>query len=271
MLNAPAHVLGPGDGSATAALVAAGLAALAAWCAVPVPSAGAPGTPARPLVLLACSSAAAALLLPSDWVAAVVVLGGAGWGGLALRRRSLVRREVERTRERVLGFCEDLAADLGAGLPSEQALVSAAGDWPLLQGAAHAQRLGGSVPEALRALAARPGAGELRLVAAAWQVGQRNGAALAGTLEAAAGSIRAQRATRRVVESELASARATARLVAGLPVLTLAMGSGAGGSPVSFLLTTPLGLGCLAGGVALTLAGLCWIEAVANAVDGPGP
>lgn len=249
-----------------------GLAAAAAWCAVPGPARlgadRAPtGSPA--VVVVVGAVVVAAVVLPGPWVASVAVLAGAGWGGRALRRRSSARQEVARSRDRVLAFCEDLAADLAAGLPAGRALASASRGWPLLASAACAHDLGGSVPDVLRGLASRPGAGELRLVAAAWQVGQRNGGALSGTLEVAAGSIRAQKATRRVVESELASARATARLVAGLPALTLVMGSGAGGSPVSFLLSTPLGLGCLAGGLVLTLVGLWWIEVIAAAVEGP--
>jgi tight adherence protein B len=132
---------------------------------------------------------------------------------------------------------------------------------------AMAHQLGAPVPDALRVLAGRPGAGDLTLVAAAWQVTQRSGGGLADSLAEVAGTLRERRATRRLVRSELSSARSTARLIAALPVLTLFLGSGTGGDPIGFLLTSPVGLACLGAGVLLTLLGLWWIEAIAGSVE----
>jgi tight adherence protein B len=117
---------------------------------------------------------------------------------------------------------------------------------------------------ALRRAAGEPGADDLRLLAAAWQVSHRSGQGLAVATARISQRLRAQRRTARVVEAELSSARATARLVAALPLAAWVMGAGTGSRPVTFLTGGPAGLVCLAVGLGLTLAGLWWIEALAD-------
>jgi tight adherence protein B len=204
-----------------------------------------------------------ALVSPRWWGLAAVGCGTALGVRLILRRR---RQRAERTRvgEQVLEACDLVAGELHAGSPVEWALERAARVCPLLVPAEDAGRLGADVALALRRAGEAPGADDLRLLAAAWQVAHRSGQGLAAATARIAQRLRAQRRTARVVEAELSSARATARLVAALPVVAWVMGAGTGSRPVAFLTGGPVGLVCLAAGLGLTVTGLWWIEALAD-------
>ncbi|MCR1785035.1 type II secretion system F family protein [Nocardioides carbamazepini] len=260
------------------ALVAAGVVLL-----LPIPAqlaASATSTPMdggdrgrrRLLVAVVVAAAGAAILLagsPQSLLLPLLALaaGSAVVRALAARRRDRAATEVRR---RVVDLCDALRAELAAGQTAAGALDRAATEWPLVAPAARAALTGGDVVTALRSLAATPGGDSLRVVAAAWQIAHRTGHGLADTLGRVAADLRAGERTRRVVGGELASARATARLLAALPVLALVMGSGAGGDPLRFLFGHPVGLACLAGGLASGYAGLAWIEALARDVDRHG-
>lgn len=259
--------LSPGVSPATAMSVAV-LVGVAAWLACP------PGRALswRPLVLLGPPVAGWVVVsggLAARWLGLAVVLAGAAAGGRLVWRRHARRREREHTARGVLECCEAIAAELAAGQPPGAALAEAARRWPGLLPVVEAFELGSDVPSALRVAAAAPGAGELGTLASAWQVAHRSGHGLGRAVEGVARRIRARRRTQRVVTSELASARATSRVVALLPVVALGMGSGAGGDPWEFLLGTPAGWACLGAGTAFGVAGLWWIEAIADRVEQP--
>jgi tight adherence protein B len=120
------------------------------------------------------------------------------------------------------------------------------------------------VSVALREAAAGPGRSALAAVAAGWVVSERTGAALAEVLTAVAVSLRAEATARREALAQLSSVRATARLLAFLPVGTLLLLSGDDGGPLRFLLGTPFGLACLGGATVLVAAGLWWIDRLAR-------
>jgi tight adherence protein B len=256
------------------ALLTAAAAATAAALLVPVPPrplADRGGrTPRGPLLV---ALAAPVLLVVAGGSPRLVALATVGvlaaMAGLRLWRARAARLAATATAARVLETCESLAVELGAGRPPATALDRAAAEWPALSPVAEAHRVGADVPAAWRTLAEEPGATDLRVVAAAWQVAHRTGEGLADTLDRVGQGLRDAQATRRVVEGELASARATAKLVAALPVVALSMGNGAGGDPWGFLLGHPVGLGCLALGLTFAFAGLAWIEALAREVDRP--
>jgi tight adherence protein B len=259
----------------TASLV--GAAALAGGAALLAVAPGAGRLPRRPGPVTArrralWSAGAAALvgavvlLLDGTGLALGLIVLGAGGGVLRLWRRARARAEAEQRRRAVIDLGEGLVGELRAGLPPVTALQRGAEQWPPFGPVAAAARLGADVPEALRRLASVPGGEDLRTLAAAWQVSEQSGAALAATLGQVVESARERRTAAQLVHSELASAQATARLVALLPVATLAMAAGVGADPWHFLLERPAGLACLAAGLALVLAGLEWIDRIAAAV-----
>ncbi len=261
--------------AATVAAVATGLAVL---LASPARSRGRPGGGPGdgegavprwlPVVAVGAVAAVAGTVLTGTAVVVVVLAAGSAAAGLRLLTARRARLEAARTSVRVLETCEQLAAELAAGQPPGTALDRAADDWAPLRPVAATFRIGGDVPAGLRQAAARRGAGDLRYVAAAWQVAHSTGSGLGDAVDRVALDLRAAAATRRVVDGELSSARATSRLVAALPVVALLMGSGAGGDPWGFLLGHPVGLACLAAGLGLGFLGLWWIEALATGVEG---
>ena len=254
------------------AVLAAGCAAVALLLLAPprarTTAARRPPELPRPLLLASVVLLVATLVVGGAGRVVTLVVIGASTAlvGVRLLLARRERAEAAATSGRVLEVCEQLAAELASGSPPGAALDRAAGDWPPLAPVAEAARVGADVPTAWRSVSQQPGADDLRLVGAAWQVGQRTGSGLADAVARVGRDLRADRATGRVVDGELASARATARLIAVLPLLALLMGTGSGGDPWGFLFGQPAGLACLAAGLACGLAGLWWIELLARDV-----
>ncbi len=256
------------------AVASAALAALVVVLLVPprarVPTpVGASEAVARPVLVVAATGCAG--LVAWAWLdVRQVVLLAQGVVVLVAVLRLLARRRrgraADERADRVLSACESMASDLAAGQPPLRCLDRAADDWDELAPVASAGRMGADVPTALRELATLPGAARLRTVAATWQVAHATGAGLAAALARAADAIRADRGTARLVAAELSAAHATARMLAVLPVGVLLLGAGIGGDPLGFLTGTTPGLVCLGVGLALSLAGLTWLERIADRV-----
>lgn len=249
-------------------------AAVACWLGLPRPGAvrvqalrgrastrrSRPALDARAGALLA---GAAGLLWVGPVPGALLAAGAA----LALRGSADRRRAAEQAAERVRAVeaCATLAGELRAGRTPAEALTAAAevasgGSRTALAAAAAAAAAGADVPAALLHRAAPPTAVPevLRGLAACWAVCATAGSGLAAAVERLEEGLRATLAQRRAVEAELAGPRATAAMLALLPLAGLALAAGLGADPLRVLLHTPVGLLCLVVGVGLDVAGLRW-------------
>lgn len=190
------------------------------------------------------------------------------WAGVTLIARSRRDAQAMTRRGAVVDACEAMLGELAAGQPPQRALARAADVWPELAPAAGAGDLGADVPDELRALAARPGARALERLAGAWQLCSATGTGLAAALDQVLATLRADHEVVLAVRSELAAARATARLLAVLPFVVLVMAHGIGGDPWRFLLATVPGQACLGLGTLLGVIGVTWLERIADEAHG---
>jgi tight adherence protein B len=201
-----------------------------------------------------------------------VVLGAAA---VPLLRRVRLAGRAGRDRDRradaVIALCGALAGEVRAGRQPGEALLRAARDCGGLVDAQAtvlaAARFGGDVPGALEAAARQPGGEGLRGLAACWRVAVDQGAGLAAGLDRLAAALRAERDQRSDLRAQLAGARATAVMLAGLPALGLLIGTALGADPLHVLLHTAAGLGCLVTGGVLEGLGVWWVLRIVRGAE----
>jgi tight adherence protein B len=123
-----------------------------------------------------------------------------------------------------------------------------------------------ALARALRAPDGAPGpvAGEapweeaVSRIAAGVRLSLRTGCSLAAVACAVEDDLRSRVRQQQDLRTAVASPRASAALLAALPVLALAMGAGIGADPWHVLVATPVGNLLLLVGVALEAVGLSW-------------
>jgi tight adherence protein B len=161
------------------------------------------------------------------------LIGATAW----LRHRRTAAATAARSR--ALDALAGLAADLRAGLAPEPARAAAQ---PVLD----------AVPPVRDR------------VAAAWRVADVTGAPLADLLDRLEVDLRSLERVRLTAAAHAAGTRATAGLLAVLPVAGIALGYGMGADPLRVLLHTPVGAACAGAAVLLQLAGLAWTNRLAR-------
>ncbi|WP_415972719.1 type II secretion system F family protein [Rhodococcus sp. 077-4] len=222
------------------------------------------------LVTACCALAAAGSVwwFGGIWaVCAAAVAGGTGW------RRS--RRRLERNRRAtelnwLATGVEVVIGELRVGSHPATASAVAADECggiasAALRGAASRSRLGGRAADGIAATDSLLDA-ELGRLAAAWRVADDHGLALAELLDAVRDDMLGRRRFRERTDASLAGARATALVLAGLPILGVALGQLMGADPLKILLGGGLGGMLLLIGTALGCAGLLWTDAITGKV-----
>jgi tight adherence protein B len=169
-------------------------------------------------------------------VAAVVAVCYTAYAVRSLRR-AVSERRAARARTVALDVIGGLAADLRAGIAAPAALSVA-------------RRALEDPDPAVRRARDR--------VDAACEVSERLGAPLADLLDRVESDLRAAERARTAVAAQTGGARASAVLLALLPVAGVALGYAMGAQPDHALLHTPLGAGCVIAALLLQCAGMAW-------------
>ncbi|MGO9383371.1 MAG: type II secretion system F family protein [Mycobacterium sp.] len=219
--------------------------------------------------LTACVIAAAAVLLPLTTVLAIAVV--AATASLRYRRRRRIRNAVDegRTLETALDV---LVGELRVGSHPVRAFCVAADETvgavaESLRAVAARARLGADVAAGLRA-AARSSAlpAHWDRLAVCWQLASDHGLAIATLMRSAQRDITERQRFSARMSSGMAGARATAAILAGLPVLGVLLGQLIGARPLSFLLSGHAGGWLFVVGSTLACGGLLWCDHITDRI-----
>ena len=261
--------------------------------------------PRRPEVRMAslASSATERRHPPTAWMMAAGPVAGLVLGGVAAalaagmvlgvvvwrRRRRRRTERADRHRDDLLTALSLMIAELSVGAPPARACAAAAAEMTSSTGSVDspaAQHDTDGVAAALGVLAGRAELGgdvlddlddavtngdeqSWRRIAVAWQTSDRYGLPLADLLDAIRSDLLARKAFAERTRADLAGPRATALVLAGLPILGIALGQATGARPVQTLLGGGLGGILLVTGTALAVAGIVWSERITDKVVSP--
>lgn len=178
------------------------------------------------------------------------------------------RRHLRRVGECMPSVAQMLASAVAAGLSLRQAIVRAARDTPdplgaELRRASGEMELGARVDDALAGLAQRLPDPDLGLLVTAILVQRRTGGDLARALRDMAARLEERGRLARELRGATAQARATAWMVAALPVVGAALAEAAAPGLIARTASTPIGTAVLAASVMLQAAGILIIRRIA--------
>lgn len=187
-------------------------------------------------------------------------------------RRLVARRSWDRRDEQLPPALERLASSVRAGSALAQAFGAMARSTPEPLGselrvtAAEVEH-GAGLGTALDRWSARSDSGsEVRLAAAALGLAADAGGEVARSVDRVAATLRERRELRAEVRSLATQARASAGVLAAAPLAFTALVSSVEPTALTFLLTSPVGLGCLTAGLTLEALGAAWMARILRSV-----
>ncbi|MGK2309969.1 type II secretion system F family protein [Cutibacterium sp. V947] len=247
-------------------LMAAVLLGAAVWMVIPPPMRRREGRRIPAWSAVPAGIVVAGLVWGASGVAWAVMATAVGETVFIVVRRQRRRAQTLKGGREVARATRALAGRVSVGEIPSAALDHVADDVEVLARARRAQAVGGSVPDALIATARQPGMAGLVPLAHAWQLAATTGAPLAPAAKSVAEGTTRRARLEATLDSELAAARASGRIMGLLPFVGLLMGHLVGARPTVFLTTTWLGRACLVGATLLACAGVLWSEALADRV-----
>lgn len=203
----------------------------------------------------------------------VVIAAGVAAATLGLRHRRKVRQRRRADEAAALqAAMEVLVGELRVGAHPVAAFDNAAAevDGPVataMRAVAARARLGADVAAGLRSVGTDSTLpAHWDRIAVCWQLAQAHGLAIGTLMRTVHHDIAARERFSSKVNSGMAGARATATLLAVLPVAGIGLGQLIGAEPVRFLASGGLGGWLLVIGVVLVCAGLLWSDRITRAV-----
>jgi tight adherence protein B len=178
------------------------------------------------------------------------------------------RRHLRRVGEAMPAVAQMLASAVAAGLSLRQAIIRSARDTPdplgaELRRASAEMELGARVDDALTGLCARLPDPDLGLLVTAILVQRRTGGDLARALRDMSARLEERGRLAREIRGATAQARATAWMVAALPLLAAGLAESAAPGLISRTASTSVGAGVLVASVVLQVAGILMIQRIA--------
>lgn len=229
----------------------------------PTPGRGRPALLLASAVAMGCGVVVFGVAVP----VALGLLAGAAWWHCRTRGRT--RTALARTAD-LAEAVGALADELRAGVHPAVAARSVAGESSdrtatVLRAVAAVERHGGELDPRTQLEAERHDRVTEQILAQlvrAWALARSHGLPLAGVLNAVRRDADAAVRLARQVDAKMAGPRASAGVLAALPLAGVALGEAMGAQPVRVLSSTPTGQVLLVAGALLVVAGVAWSSAL---------